>query len=61
VESLGISRWPLYKPRSKVCNAKPGWKDHVEELHEEARNAFKDGLGQVKAGRAPRLKIRNAL
>lgn len=37
VESLGISSRPLYRHRTNVCNAKPEWRNHVEE----ARNAFK--------------------
>lgn len=26
-----------YKQRTKACNSKPGWKDHVEELHADTR------------------------
>ena len=53
VESLDISSRPLYKHRTKKCNAKPGWKDHVEELHAEARNAFKVWAASGKSRQGP--------
>ena len=51
LESLGISRRPLYK--YKTNNVKPAWKYHVEELHAEARNAFKKWAESGKSRQFP--------
>ena len=53
VQSLKNSSRSLYKHRTKVFNAKPGWKDQVEELHAEARNAFKEWAESGKSRHGP--------
>ena len=53
VDSLCVSSRPLYKHRTKVHNAKPGWNEHVEELHAEARDAFKKWAESGKNRQGP--------
>ena len=53
VQSLKNSSRSLYKHRTKVFNAKPGWKDQVEELHAEAGNAFKEWAESGKSRHGP--------
>lgn len=60
VESLSISSRPLYKPRKNLCIAKPGWKEYVEELHVEARNAFKKWAESGKSRHGPLFEIKKS-
>lgn len=53
VESLHISSRFLHKHRTKASNIKPGWKDPVEELYAEARNAFKKWAESGKGKHGP--------
>ena len=41
VDSLHTASEPLYKFRNRVRNIRPGWNEHVAELHTAARDAFK--------------------
>ena len=53
VGSLYVSSKPLYRRRTKASNVKPGWRDHVEALHVEARNAFKKWAVAGKSRHGP--------
>ena len=52
VESINVSSKSLIKKKLKAGYLKPGWNDHVEGLHAEARKAFKLWVesGKVKHG-----------
>ena len=53
VESLHISSKSLHTNRSKGFKAKPGWNEHVQALHAEARTAFKLWSESGKARHGP--------
>ena len=53
VEALCSSSRSLYKQKNKVLNVKPGWNEHVEELHAEARTTFKKWVEAGKPRQGP--------
>lgn len=48
METLHIGSGPFYEPHHKAYNIKPGWNEHMAELHAKARCSFKAWAGSGK-------------
>jgi len=53
VETLNIASRHFYKPQRKAYTIKPGWNEHVSELHAIARSAFKDWIESGRNRQGP--------
>ena len=58
VQSLNSASEPLYKCKNRVHNIKPGWNEHVAELHTAAREAYLMWIESGKNRQGPLFELK---
>ena len=58
VQGLNEASKPLTQRRAKKYSLRPGWNEYVDELHQQAREAFKNWVIAGKSRHGPECEIK---